>query len=345
MLKLFIELMERGLLPDTFIRFGIRWLCAQRLKDLRANFHQESYIQNLANGPLAQNSKEANKQHYEVPTEFYLMVLGSQRKYSCAYFQTSETPLDQAELDALEITTSRAEIENGMHILELGCGWGSLSLFLARKFPQCKILSISNSATQREYIESQIRKENLTNLTIKTLDLSQEKKFSELPLGQFDRVVSVEMLEHFKNYKTLFRLISDRLKKDGKFFTHIFTHRTYSYPFETEGSDNWMGRYFFTGGQMPAHDLLLSFQEDLALEKKWEWNGLHYKLTAEWWLKNLDSHRLQVQKIFEGAYSKEEAQRWIERWRVFFLSCAELFGYQNGNQWNVSHYLFSLRRK
>jgi len=347
MVGFFIELMERGLVPDWVIRLGIRKLCGDRLRELAPVWEHEpsqqlkSYAQKLQVAKIAVKTTEANQQHYEVPTEFYLSVLGSNRKYSCTYFESTETSLDQAELTALNITVERAEIHDGMEILELGCGWGSLSLHMARKFPNARILAVSNSKTQRAFIERQAQSEGLTNLRIATLDLANEVSETLIPAGHFDRVVSVEMFEHFQNYKILFQRISRWLKADGKLFVHIFTHQKYSYPFETEGADNWMGQYFFTGGQMPSKNLFTQFQTDLRLENQWEWQGTHYQKTAEAWLQNLDQSRKQILAIFTESYGPQQAKRWLIRWRVFFLACSELFGYRGGTEWGVTHYLFS----
>jgi len=347
MLKLFIDLMERGLLPDWLVRFGVRTLCGQRLKSLNASLNSgaqdalRNYAKNLSRSELAQSTREAN---YEVPTEFFLSVLGSSRKYSCTYWEDAQTDLNKSEIHSLDITVERAEILDGMSILELGCGWGSLTLHMARKFPRSRILAVSNSATQREFILKQAADQGLKNVEVRTIDLSGDDSLSAIPVHGFDRVMSVEMFEHFKNYQTLLARVSRWLKPKGKLFVHIFTHREFSYPFETEGDHNWMGRYFFTGGQMPARDLLGEFQDDLSLEKQWDWSGTHYQKTADAWLKNLDEKREEVLSIFEKTYGRAEAKRWLERWRVFFMSCSELFGYKHGSEWGVSHYLFSQKR-
>jgi cyclopropane-fatty-acyl-phospholipid synthase len=346
MLNLFIELMERGLLPDWLIRFGIRRLCGERLASLRLEqpdpaLSRRNYAAELAKGGLAEATREANQQHYEVPTEFFVASLGKARKYSCAYFPSAGTTLEEAETYALDLTIAHAELSDGQRILELGCGWGSLTLHMARKFPSSRITAISNSRTQKEYIEGRAFGELLTNVEVKTLDLSTEASASAIEAGAYDRVVSVEMFEHFKNYALLLQRVRAWLKPGGKLFVHIFTHERYSYPFLTEGSDNWMGKYFFTGGQMPSRDLLTEFQRDLHLEQRWNWGGEHYARTSEEWLKNLDRNHAAVLKAFTATYGQKEAARWLERWRVFFLSCAELFGYREGNEWGVTHYLFS----
>ncbi len=330
--------MERGLIPDPLVRFGIRKLCDQRLKSLVGS-SEDDYAKGLRALPIAISTADANQQHYELPQEFFGLVLGRNRKYSSCFWDEKTETLDAAEDVALKITMERAELADGMKVLELGCGWGSLTLAMARKFPKSQIVALSNSASQRSYIEAQAKKENLTNVQIITCDISQVDRVSDM---QFDRVVSVEMFEHMKNYEKLLRKIRGWLKEDGKLFVHIFTHVKHSYPFEVEGEDNWMGRYFFTGGQMPATDLLPKFDSDFELLQKWIWNGQHYQKTSEAWLKNFDSHQKQIRAIFLKTYGAE-ADLWMNRWRVFFLSVAELFGFDHGQQWNVSHYLFKAK--
>jgi cyclopropane-fatty-acyl-phospholipid synthase len=334
-----IEAMERGFLPDAAIRFGIRQLCKDRLQSLEKS-SEHDYIQVLKKSPIAVNTREANEQHYELPAEFFSLVLGKNRKYSSAFWPAGCENLDDAEDRALQITMDRAEITDGMKILELGCGWGSLTLAMAKKFPQSKIVALSNSSSQREYIESEARARGLSNIKVVTRNIAEVGDLST-EFGHFDRVVSVEMFEHLRNYEALFEKISSWLTPEGKLFAHIFTHQHYSYFFETEGEDNWMGRYFFTGGQMPSDGLLTNFQKDLSFEKKWLWDGTHYGKTAEAWLALMDQNYEAIYTIFEKTYGAADAQRWVQRWRVFFMSCAELFHYADGSEWGVTHYLFS----
>jgi cyclopropane-fatty-acyl-phospholipid synthase len=337
MVGMMIEAMERGIVPDRAIRFGIRRLCRERLKSLPGD--DSEHVSLLRNSPLAVHTREANEQHYELPPEFFSLVLGKNRKYSSAFWGSDCKNLDQAEDDALRITMERAELVDGMQILELGCGWGSLTLAMAKKFPRSKIVALSNSNPQRIYIENELKKHGLTHVTVltrnivDTLDLDRE-------FGKFDRVVSVEMFEHLRNYETLFERISSWLKPDGKLFFHVFAHRSASYLFETEGNDNWMGKYFFTGGQMPAHGLFLNFQKHLVFEKEWWWSGEHYGKTAEAWLEKMDQNQVPILQIMKQVYGPKFVSRWFRRWRVFFMACAELFHYQNGREWGVSHYLF-----
>jgi cyclopropane-fatty-acyl-phospholipid synthase len=344
MIETFIRAMEKGHIPDAAIRFGIRKLCKQRLDELHTSsleekqIKAEAYRQSLINSPLAIHTKNANEQHYELPSEFFFHVLGKNLKYSSCYYSSQTQSLSQAEDLALGIYCERVELKDGMRILELGCGWGSLTLFMAARYPQAKIVAISNSSSQKAFIDQEAKKRGLTNILILTRDISQLESLA-LEFETFDRVVSVEMMEHFKNYEVLLKKIADVLSPGGKLFIHIFTHKDYSYPFETEGEDNWMGKYFFTGGQMPSHQLMYSFQRDLYLEKSWQWDGTHYQRTSEDWLQNMDKKSQEIMPILQKTYGKEATQ-WFNRWRVFFMSCAELFGYEKGTQWGVSHYRF-----
>ncbi len=329
-------LLEKNLLPDWLIRVGIRRLLAQRLRDEAARYDRTAYVADLRTRPLAEQTAAANEQHYEVPTPFYQLCLGRRLKYSgCLYLTGAET-LDQAEEHMLALYAERAQLADGQHILELGCGWGSLALYNAEKFPRAQITAISNSRTQKEHIDGEARRRGLTNLRIITCDINA---FDTAP-GQFDRVVSVEMFEHLKNYQRLFANIARWLKPGGLLFTHIFTHHRFSYHFVAEGPGDWMSRYFFTGGQMPAHDLLPQFQDDLKLVSDWKVNGRHYQQTAEHWLKNMDAHRAEIMPLFAATYGRDQAVKWWAYWRVFYMSCAELWGYHHGEEWLVSHYLF-----
>ena len=338
-----IQLAEKRVIPDFLLRRGIRGLCTVRLRDESRSTHEEevqaheAYIANLKAGPLAIHTQEANVQHYEVPARFYQLTLGKNLKYSSCYFNTPTASLDDAEDAALKLTCEHAELKDGMKILELGCGWGSLSLWMASKYPDAEITSISNSASQRHYILTQAEQRGLKNLKVITHNLANP---IELPRDYFDRVVSVEMMEHFKNYEILFKRISNWLSPEGKLFVHIFTHQKYAYPFEVEGETNWMGRHFFTGGQMPSHPLLLSFQNDLKIDSLWRWDGHHYGYTADRWLENQDNNETEILELFRKDHSADEAKILNQRWRMFFMSCSELFHYADGKEWGVSHYLF-----
>lgn len=341
MLNMLINATERGFVPSPLIRIGIRKFCRDRLTSLQTDSPAQvsKYVEMLKSSPIAVSTADANQQHYELPASFFSLVLGPHRKYSSAYWSEDCKDLAQAEQDALSTTIERAELQEGQKILELGCGWGSLTLEMAKRFPKSQITAISNSASQREFILGEARKRGLQNVEVLTRDISQFEGFGEKN-GSFDRVVSVEMFEHLRNYEKILARIQEWLKPSGKLFIHIFTHKKFSYLFETEGDDNWMGRYFFTGGQMPSHDLLGLFQKNLRLEKDWQWSGVHYQKTSEAWLQNMDAHRTEILKIFENVYGKQNALIWFNRWRIFFLAVAELFGFQQGQEWGVSHYLF-----
>lgn len=336
-----IQFAEKGLLPDFLIRYGIRRLCKQRLRDEMAfdvdqySARKNTLIQQLRESPIAIETDAANRQHYEVPAEFYLNSLGKNLKYSGCFWPEGVNDLDSAEDNMLALYAKRGEFEDGQHILELGCGWGSITLYLASRFPNSKITGVSNSNSQREYIMRQAKARGLSNVNIITCDVN------ELSLDDsFDRVISIEMFEHVRNYQFLLNKVSHWVKEDGKLFIHVFCHKDVAYPFEVEGEDNWMGRYFFTGGLMPSTDTLLHFQDQFSIERQWLVNGQHYEKTANAWLENADKNKQHIMPVFEKTYGKD-AEIWFQRWRIFFMSCAELFGYKQGNEWMVAHYLFA----
>lgn len=334
--------MEQGYLPDSVIRWGIRRLCKQRLTQLRQDTSEKEqeqlnrFIEDMNSQPVAPVPEKANEQHYELPPEFFALVLGKHRKYSSCYWDDGTRDLNTAESKALELSCQHAKLQNGQHILELGCGWGSLTLYMAKQFPNSNITAVSNSAPQRNYILSQARKLNLQNIDVVTADMNH---FSANQ--QFDRIVSIEMFEHMRNYHQLMSRAATWLKTDGILFIHIFNHQKYAYPFETAGDENWMGKYFFTGGIMPSAELLLYFQNDLTCKKSWLWDGTHYQKTANAWLNNIDQNKTHIMPILINAYGQSEATRWYNRWRVFFLACAETFGYAQGREWSVRHYQFA----
>jgi cyclopropane-fatty-acyl-phospholipid synthase len=336
-----IVLVERGLVPDLLVRWGIRRLNAQRLREVQRDAPESAlraFVETAQTGPVATVPHKANEQHYELPPAFFERVLGRHLKYSGCLFAHGATSLDEAEADMLDLTTQRAQIADGMSVLELGCGWGSLTLFLAQRFPGSQVTGVSNSRPQRDFIMNRAASLGLTNVRIITADMND---FG--PDQRYDRVVSVEMFEHMRNHAELLRRIAGWLAPDGKLFVHVFAHRDYAYTFETEGDDNWMGRYFFTGGIMPSHDLLPCFQQHVALESSWRIDGSHYARTAEAWLANLDHHRTEILPILAETYGIAESSRWLVRWRLFFLACAELFAHGGGTEWGVSHYLFQRR--
>jgi len=334
-------LLEKDLLPDFIIRYGIKRLLAQRLRDEdkgNPEAQQEHFmelVEELKNTPIAINTADANAQHYELPADFFQLVLGKHLKYSSGYWKVGVNSIDTSEKDMLEITCGRAELKDGQNILELGCGWGSLSLFMAEKYPNSKITSVSNSHSQKIFIAGQAQKRNIKNLTIITADMNVFQ-ISE----KFDRVVSVEMFEHMRNYELLMNKVANFLNPGGKLFVHIFTHKDYTYKFEVQDESDWMSKYFFTGGIMPSDHLLLYFQKELKIEQHWRVSGVHYEKTSNAWLKNTDSNKTKILGIMERVYGKKDALKWWSYWRIFFMSCAELWGYKGGKEWMVSHYLF-----
>ena len=337
-----VELTETGFVPDSLIRHGIRKLLRQRLDEINAfdlakmADNQNAFVKHMNNADIALLPQIANEQHYEVPQSFYGEVLGPQGKYSCCYWPEGVNDLAAAEHAGLEQTCEHAEIENGMDILELGCGWGSLTLWLAKKYPASNITAVSNSVSQGEYIRANADATGLDNIEVITADMNEFNTNKT-----FDRVVSVEMFEHMRNYNRLFSHINNWLKPGGKFFMHIFVNRSAPYLFEDNDSTDWMSRYFFSGGMMPSDDLPLFFQNDLKIEKRWRWNGTHYQKTAEAWLNNMDHKRNDIRPILENTYGRDFEKMWFMRWRMFFMAVSELFGYREGNEWFVSHYLFS----
>lgn len=353
-MNLSLALADRGLIPDAALRFGIRRLLRQRLREqaLRwgnGNQHaysqaMESWLESMRGGPVAPLPDKANEQHYEIPPAFFRLALGSHLKYSSALYAdpsvapSAAEPLQDAEQRMLATTALRARLENGQQILELGCGWGSLTLWMAEHFPAARITAVSNSAPQRQHIESELRTRGLANVRVLTCDMNELAGDDSFPQDGFDRVISVEMFEHMRNWELLLDRIHGWLQPEGLFFAHVFAHKSYAYPFEIRSSSDWMSRYFFSGGIMPSSDLFERLEIPFESVERWDVDGRHYALTAEAWLANLDNHREAVFQALEPVYGSKTST-WIRRWRIFFLSCAELFGYADGSEWLVSHNL------
>lgn len=334
--------LEKDMIPDFLIRAGIRKFLKQRLRDeyqANAELQQKHFmklVDELKNSPIAINTADANEQHYEVPTSFYQYCLGKNLKYSCGYWRDGVVDLDTSEEDMLRLTCERAGLIDGQNVLELGCGWGSLSLFMAARYPESRFTVVSNSRTQKIFIDERAAELKLDNLIVVTADMN------EFDTEQtFDRVVSVEMFEHMRNYRLLMKKVASWLNAEGKLFVHIFTHRTLAYKYEVVDETDWMSKYFFSGGIMPSDDLLLYFNEDLSIENHWQLDGTHYARTSEAWLKNMDQHKKEIMPLFAATYGAGNATKWWVYWRIFYMSCAELWNYRNGEEWIVSHYLFN----
>ena len=338
-MKSAIAWIETGLVPDALTRAGIRRLCAVRLADEKRDpvNRGEALRASIRSGPIAPVPQLANDQHYEVPAEFMRLALGPRMKYSSCLYETGRESLAEAEEAMLALTAERAGLADGQEILELGCGWGSLTLWMASRFPKTRVTAVSNSAPQREHIMGEAARLGLKNVTVLTRDMNV------FAIDRtFDRIVSVEMFEHMRNYPELMRRVAGWLKPGGKLFVHIFCHKSLAYPFSDEGDDDWMARHFFSGGIMPSEGLLLEFDDHLEKEKMWIVDGRHYERTSNDWLANLDARRDQALALLRETYGRGAALR-LTRWRIFYMACAELFGYANGSEWRVAHYLFKGR--
>lgn len=334
------SLIEKNMIPDFFLRKGIRNLLRQRLKSEKSAYKQSqgqnkhSFVTELKKSPIALATNTANDQHYKVPTQFFKSVLGQHLKYSSGYWEPGVTDLNTAEETMLLLTCKRAQLTDHSHILELGCGWGSLTLYMAKKYPNAKITAVSNSATQKNHIEQEAKVRGLNNITIVTADMN-DVSFSQT----FDHIISVEMFEHMRNYDQLLSKVNSWLKDEGTLFVHIFGHRLFLYPFLADSASNWMGRHFFTGGIMPSYDIFSYFDDSFKVEKSWKINGKHYQKTCEAWLEKTTEKKEALLTLFkETVPGSNGLDQWC-KWRVFFLACAELFGFNKGTEWQVYHYL------
>jgi cyclopropane-fatty-acyl-phospholipid synthase len=329
-----IDTAERVPLPDVIIRAAIHRLCSRTAVRLARGSRESdaAFAGEMADRAIAEHTDAANTQHYEVPAAFFAHVLGPHRKYSSCFYKEAASTLQEAEEEALRQTEEHADLADGQSILELGCGWGSLSLFMARQFPRSQIVAVSNSASQRDYIESEAAKRGLKNLRVVTADMNAFD-----PGEQFDRIVSVEMFEHMMNWRQLLTRVRSWLKPDGRLFMHIYTHRSGTYLFDRADREDWIAQHFFTGGVMPSHHLIRQYAGTFEVEKEWRWSGTHYQRTAHDWLANFDAHRHEIEQVLRDVYGNDTAL-WMRRWRWFFLATAGLFGYADGSEWGVSHY-------
>jgi cyclopropane-fatty-acyl-phospholipid synthase len=340
-MRLATNWVELGLVPDAVIRSGIRRLCEQRLREIHAADAEaaarsiEDFVRSMDAAEVAPLPRLANEQHYEVPAEFFGLVLGPHRKYSSAWWPAGTSDLGQAEAAALAATCERAGLADGQEVLELGCGWGSLTLWMAERYPASRITAVSNSHSQREWIESELARRGLHNVEVITADMN---RFTTE--RRYERIVSVEMFEHMRNWRELFARVHGWLRPGGRFFMHVFCHRSTPYAFVDTGPSDWMSRHFFSGGMMPSDELPLRFQDRLRFVQRWRWDGRHYEKTANAWLEQLDARRAPALAMLTRTYPSADAAQWLQRWRIFFMACAELFGMRDGQEWWVGHYLF-----
>jgi cyclopropane-fatty-acyl-phospholipid synthase len=342
----YLKVVERDVVPDAVLSAAIRARIARRVAREGAGTEEERserfrrLVARLRRAPIAVDTDAANEQHYELPPEFFELILGPRRKYSSAWWPPGVDTLAEAEDAMLELYAERADLRDGQRVLELGCGWGSLTLWLAERFPASTVVGVSNSSGQRRFIEAEAARRGLANVEIVTADVN------DLELeGPFDRVVSIEMFEHMKNYRRLMARIAGWLADDGLLFVHVFSHRTLAFEFRDDDPSDWIGRYFFTGGIMPSDDLLAHFQDDLVLTDHWRMDGTHYERTLRAWLALLDERRAEVEPILAATYGPGQVTRWFVRWRLFLLVSAELWGWRDGHEFCVSHYRFAPRER
>ena len=339
----FNPLLARGLIPDWILRRGVRSQGKERLNMMNkvdSTKEYSKFINEASTGNIAVNTDDANNQHYEVDSEFFKYCLGKNLKYSCCFWDENTLDLDAAEDNMLEIYSERAQITDGMSILDIGCGWGSLSLFLAQKYPKSEFTGVSNSSSQKIFIDSVASERNISNLNIITRDINDFRTEEK-----YDRILSIEMFEHTKNTKKLMNLINDWLNPNGLFFMHVFAHKENPYYFDRDQKNAWMAKYFFTGGMMPNHNLFKDLKSNLEYQKSWMLSGEHYERTSNAWLDKMDQNKIKILSLFERSNSSSVAKRKFHFWRLFYIACAEIFGYDNGNEWVVSHHLFKKSAK
>lgn len=338
-MTLAIRLAENGRVPDPVLRLGIRWLVRETLRreTTGGERRQAAIRQQLSSAVLAECTQEANAQHYELPIAFFKYALGCHLKYSAGYWPETCTTLDESEEAALQLVGKRANLQDGMSVLDLGCGWGAFALWAAQNYPQSRITALTNSILQCEFIQQRARERGLGNLEVCRADINLFETTK-----RFDRIVSIEMMEHVRNHANLFKRLSGWLKEDGRVFVHVFSHIRYAYLFDVQSDSDWMERYFFSGGMMPSHGLFAEYEKDLVIETTWRLDGTHYERTLNAWLGRMDQHREEVIASFSHRYAADAAL-WFQRWRLFFMASAELFGYRGGSEWGISHYLFHKR--
>ena len=332
MTRFLLSLAESGFIPDVLIKIAARYISNKRLNEQSVDDNKDKIITVLSRGAVAEKTYDANEQHYEVPPEFFKYVLGTNLKYSCSLFNDVDS-LDDAEESMLKLYMDRADIKDGHEVLDLGCGWGSFSLYVAERYPNINITSVSNSSDQIAYIKNEAHKKDLLNIKAFRMDVNN------LELNkQFDRIVSIEMFEHLRNYKLILNSLNHALKSDGKLFIHIFCHKKLTYLYEVKNNLDWMTKYFFQGGIMPSKDIFQYFEGELEMINQWDINGNHYSKTCKAWLNNHYKNKKKILDIFEKHY--DEPKIWFNRWRIFFLSCEAFFALNNGKEYFVGHYLF-----